>query len=66
MNTKDNPQRRSWIVGYYLPDLKAIFLYIQKYWSIAYPSVCALFVAGFFYQRASARGALIAIIVGPA
>ena len=54
------------IVGYYLRDLKAIFLYIQKYWSIAYPSVCALFLAGFFYRRASARGALIAIIVGPA
>ncbi len=54
------------IVGYYLRDLKAIFLYIQKYWSIAYPSVCALFIAGFFYKRASARGAFIAIIVGPA
>ncbi|HEY3383538.1 MAG TPA: sodium/solute symporter [Vicinamibacterales bacterium] len=54
------------IVGYFLRDLRAIFLYIQKYWSIAYPSVCALFLAGFFYKRATARGALIAIIVGPA
>jgi solute:Na+ symporter, SSS family len=53
------------IVGFFLRDLNAIFLYIQKYWSIAYPSVCALFLAGFFYQRATARGALIAIIVGP-
>ncbi|MBI5686198.1 MAG: hypothetical protein HZC54_14085 [Verrucomicrobia bacterium] len=53
------------IVGFFLRDLKAIFIYIQKYWSIAYPSVCALFLAGFFYKRATARGALIAIIVGP-
>lgn len=53
------------IVGYFLRDLKAIFIYIQKYWSIAYPSVCALFLAGFFYRRATARGALIAIIAGP-
>jgi SSS family solute:Na+ symporter len=53
-------------VGYFLQDLKGIFIYIQKYWSIAYPSVCALFLAGFFYKRATARGALIAVIVGPA
>jgi solute:Na+ symporter, SSS family len=53
-------------VGFFLRDLKAIFIYIQKYWSIAYPSVCALFLAGFFYKRATARGALIAILVGPA
>jgi SSS family solute:Na+ symporter len=52
-------------VGYYLRDLKAIFFYIQKYWSIAYPSVCALFLAGFFDRRATARGALVAIILGP-
>ena len=54
------------VVGYFLQDLKGIFIYIQKYWSIAYPSVCALFLAGFFYKRANARGALIAVIVGPA
>jgi Na+/proline symporter len=53
------------VVGYFLRDLKAIFIYIQEFWSIAYPSVCALFLAGFFYKRATARGALIAIIVGP-
>jgi solute:Na+ symporter, SSS family len=53
-------------VGFFLQDLKAIFIYIQKYWSIAYPSVCALFLAGFFYKRATAKGALIAIIAGPA
>ena len=53
-------------VGYFLRDLKAIFVYIQEYWSIAYPSVCALFLAGFFYKRATARGALIAVIAGPA
>jgi solute:Na+ symporter, SSS family len=52
-------------VGYFLRDLKAIFIYIQEFWSIAYPSVCALFLAGFFYRRATARGALIAIIIGP-
>lgn len=53
------------VVGYYLRDLKAIFVYIQEFWSIAYPSVCALFLAGFFYQRATARGAIVAIIAGP-
>ncbi len=52
-------------VGYFLRDLKAIFMYIQEYWAIAYPSVCALFLAGFFYPRATARGALVAIIAGP-
>lgn len=52
-------------VGFFLQDLKGIFIYIQKYWSIAYPSVCALFLAGFFYKRATTRGALIAVIVGP-
>jgi solute:Na+ symporter, SSS family len=53
------------LVGYFLRDLKAIFIYIQEYWSIAYPSVCALFLAGFFYPRATARGAFVAIIAGP-
>ena len=53
-------------VGYLLQDLKAIFIYIQKYWAIAYPSACALFLAGFFYKRANEKGALIAIIAGPA
>jgi SSS family solute:Na+ symporter len=52
-------------VGYFLRDLKAIFVYIQEFWSIAYPSVCALFLAGFFYKRATARGAFIAILAGP-
>ncbi len=45
------------LVGYYLSDLKTIFIYIQKYWSIAYPAACALFLAGFFYPRANAGGA---------
>ena len=54
------------VVGFFLRDLKGIFVYIQKYWSIAYPSVCALFLAGFFYPRANARGSFIAIIAGPA
>jgi SSS family solute:Na+ symporter len=54
------------IVGFFLRDLKAIFIYIQKYWSVAYPSVCALFLAGFFYKRANARGSFIAVIAGPA
>ncbi|MBP7142855.1 MAG: sodium/solute symporter [Opitutaceae bacterium] len=53
------------VVGFFLRDLKGIFEYIQKYWSIAYPSVCALFLAGFFYPRANARGSLIAIVAGP-
>lgn len=54
------------VVGYFLRDLHGIFVYIQKYWSIAYPSVCALFLAGFFYPRANAKGSFIAIIAGPA
>ena len=53
------------VVGYYLRDLKGIFVYIQKYWSIAYPAACALFLAGFFYKRANARGSLVAIIAVP-
>jgi solute:Na+ symporter, SSS family len=53
------------VVGYFLRDLKAIFIYIQKYWAIAYPSVVALFLAGFFYKRATARGAITAIVAGP-
>jgi SSS family solute:Na+ symporter len=53
------------VVGFFLRDLKGIFVYIQKYWSIAYPLVCALFLAGFFYKRANARGSFIAIIAGP-
>lgn len=53
-------------VGYFLRDLDAIFIYIQKYWSIAYPSICAIFLAGFFYPRANATGSLIAIVAGPA
>jgi SSS family solute:Na+ symporter len=52
-------------IGFFLRDLPAIFIYIQKYWSIAYPSVCALFLAGFFYPRANAKGSFIAIIAGP-
>jgi SSS family solute:Na+ symporter len=52
------------IAGYFLRDLPAIFTYIQKYWSIAYPSIVAVFLAGFFYKRATARGSLLAIIIG--
>jgi SSS family solute:Na+ symporter len=53
------------VVGYFLRDLEAIFTYIQKYWSIAYPSICAVFLAGFFYKRANGRGCLTALIAGP-
>ena len=53
------------VVGFFLRDLTTIFVYIQKYWSIAYPAACALFLAGFFYKRANARGSLIAIIAVP-
>jgi SSS family solute:Na+ symporter len=52
-------------IGYFLQNLSAIFLYIQEYWAIAYPTVCAIFLAGFFYPRANAKGTLIAIIAGP-
>jgi solute:Na+ symporter, SSS family len=53
------------IAGFFLRDITGIFTFIQKYWSIAYPAICAVFLAGFFYRRASARGALTALIVGP-
>jgi solute:Na+ symporter, SSS family len=56
------------LIGYVLHQqgLPAIFIYIQACWAIMYPSVCALFLAGFFYRRANALGSLIAIIVAPA
>ena len=53
------------IAGFFLRDLKAIFTFIQKYWSIAYPAICAVFLAGFFYRRANAKGALTVLICGP-
>ncbi len=53
------------IFGFFLRDLTAIFTYIQKYWSIAWPAVVTVFLAGFFYKRANAKGSLITIIVGP-
>ncbi len=55
----------STIVGYFLTDLQAIFTYIQRYWSIAYPSIAVVFLAGFFYKRATGKGALYALILGP-
>ncbi len=53
------------VFGYYLRDLVAIFTYIQKFWSIAWPAVVAVFLAGFFYRRATAKGCLITMISGP-
>ena len=53
------------VAGWFLRDLTAIFTYIQKYWSIAYPSICAVFLAGFFWPRANARGCLAALLLGP-
>jgi solute:Na+ symporter, SSS family len=55
----------STIVGYFLTDITAIFTYIQRYWSIAYPSIATVFLAGFFYKKATAKGALYAILTGP-
>jgi SSS family solute:Na+ symporter len=52
------------IAGYFLRDLDAIFIYIQKYWSIAYPAIVAVFLGGFFYKRATSKGSLLAIIIG--
>lgn len=52
-------------VGILLRDIHAIFLYIQRFWLCASPSMCVLFLAGFFYKRANANGSLIAIIAGP-
>ncbi len=54
------------IFGYYLRDLTAIFTYIQKFWSIAWPAVTAVFLSGFFFKRATAKGCIIAMITGPA
>ncbi len=53
------------VFGYFLRDLSAIFTYIQKFWSIAWPAVTAVFLAGFFYPRATARGSLVTLITGP-
>ncbi|UCE19481.1 MAG: sodium/solute symporter [Gemmatimonadota bacterium] len=53
------------VFGYFLRDLTAIFTYIQKFWSIAWPAVVAVFLAGFFYKRANAKGCLITIVAGP-
>lgn len=53
------------IFGYFLQDIDAIFTYIQQYWSIAYPAIAAIFIAGFFYKKATAKGALWALILGP-
>ena len=52
-------------IGYFLRDLKAIFTYIQSGWSFFYPAICAVFLAGFFCPRANARGALLALALGP-
>jgi SSS family solute:Na+ symporter len=51
--------------GYFLRDIDAIFTYIQQYWSIAYPAIAAIFIAGFFYKKATPKGALWAMILGP-
>ena len=53
------------IFGYFLRDIDAIFTYIQQYWSIAYPAIAAIFIAGFFYKKATPKGALWAMILGP-
>lgn len=53
------------VFGYFLQNIDAIFTYIQQYWSIAYPAISAIFIAGFFYKRATAKGALWAIVIGP-
>lgn len=53
------------VFGYFLRDLSAIFTYIQKFWSIAWPAVTAVFLAGFFYKRATAKGSLITLVAGP-
>lgn len=53
------------IFGYFLQDIDAIFTYIQQFWSIAYPAIAAIFIAGFFYKRATAKGAVWAMILGP-
>lgn len=52
-------------VGFFLRDLTAIFTYIQKYWSFLYPGIAAVFLAGFFYPRANAKGGLAALAGGP-
>lgn len=51
--------------GFFLTDLPAIFTFIQKYWSVLYPGIAAVFLAGFFYPRATAGGSLTAMFCGP-
>ncbi len=51
--------------GFMLREIDAIFTYIQRYWSIAWPAVSAVFLTGFFYKRATWKGALITMVVGP-
>ncbi|WP_347840690.1 sodium/solute symporter [uncultured Draconibacterium sp.] len=53
------------VFGYFLQDIDAIFTYIQQYWSIAYPAISAIFIAGFFYKKATGKGALWAMVLGP-
>lgn len=53
------------VFGYFLQDIDAIFTYIQQYWSIAYPAIAAIFIAGFFYKKATGKGALWAMVLGP-
>ena len=53
------------VFGYFLRDLSAIFTYIQKFWSLAWPAISAVFLTGFFYKRATARGCIYALIAGP-
>jgi SSS family solute:Na+ symporter len=52
-------------VGVLLRDIHAIFYYLQRFWACASPTMCVLFLAGFFCKRANGKGSLIALIVGP-
>ena len=52
-------------VGSLLQDIHAIFFYIQRFSLCTAPTMCVLFLAGFFYKRANAKGSLIAIVVVP-
>jgi SSS family solute:Na+ symporter len=52
-------------VAFLLKDIHAIFLYIQEAALAIYPTMCIVFLAGFFYKRANAKGCLIATAVVP-
>jgi Na+(H+)/acetate symporter ActP len=53
------------VVAFLLQDTHAIFRYIQEVYLALYPTLCLMFLVGFFYRRATTKGCLIAMSVVP-